>query len=168
MASFDIPGSPSASFDKAAIVAYINSLPPQRKWWEGGKKFAFNFGWKEIYAYDGWTCIYCGKDLIEHEDIVATSTEEHLVPQSLFITSAEANTENNVVACCAGCNGLKGPAVPPPSDPAWNSRKEYIAGAREYIIKRRVDRITQYAQYVAVSKIKRLFPSPTNRLLDYV
>src|SRR4030095_14100318 len=114
-------------------------LSGQKKlWWREGREYGPKFGWADIYEADNWHCVYCGRDLAESEDVLAESTEEHLVPASyLSLDKQNANIESNVVAACAGCNGLKGPAMPKKGDLAWCSRKAYIAFMRDFVAKAR-------------------------------
>ena len=139
------------------------------KWWKSGTAFGPRFGWADIYESDNWCCIYCGRDLAENEDVLAESTEEHLVPQSLFaIGNQNSNVENNVAASCGGCNALKGPHVPPKGDPAWASRKSYIAAMREFIVEERVRRSAKYRLKAFNARAKRIWAAKTARQLDYL
>ena len=80
-------------------------------------------GWMSLKKSDG-KCVYCSRDLATSTDALAESTEEHLVPRSLLEASGvKFDNEHNMAVCCAGCNGLKGEALPPPFTPAGITAK---------------------------------------------
>lgn len=141
----------------------------QDQWWKKGKAFGPKFGWADIYEADNWRCIYCGQDLAANEDVLAESTEEHLVPQSLFALGKQnQNFENNVAASCAACNSLKGPHVPPKGDAAWGSRKAYIAALRKFIAEERAKRAAKYRAQAFNARAKRIWTAGTARQQDYL
>ena len=140
-----------------------------KKWWKDGTAFGPQFGWDDIYESDNWHCIYCGRDLAENEDVLAESTEEHLVPQSLFaIGKQNANVSNNVAASCTGCNGLKGPSVPPKGSAAWKSRKAFITAMRTFIAEERAKRMSKYRQKAFNARAKRIWTENSARHKDYL
>jgi hypothetical protein len=107
--------------------------------------------------------------LAESEDVLAESTEEHLVPASfLSLYKQNANIENNVVAACAGCNGLKGPVMPKKGDPAWSSRKAYIASMRDFVAKARAARAEKYREHAFHARARRIWDRQTARQADYL
>ena len=143
-------------------------LRPQ-KWWKEGTLFGSNFGWADIHEADNWHCIYCGRDLAESEDVLAESTEEHLVPQSLFAVGKQnGNVANNVAASCAGCNSLKGHFVPPKGHAAWASRKAYIAAMRKFIAEERTKRAAKYRRHAFNARARRIWHSKSKRQEDYL
>jgi 5-methylcytosine-specific restriction endonuclease McrA len=139
------------------------------KWWKEGTPFGPKFGWTDIYEADNWHCIYCGRDLAESEDVLAESTEEHLVPQSLFAVGKQSgNVPDNVAASCTGCNSLKGPLVPPIGDTAWSSRKAYIAAMRKFIAEERSKRAAEYRLHAFNARAKRIWTCMSKRQGDYL
>jgi len=140
-----------------------------QKWWKEGPMFGNQFGWADIYEADNWHCIYCGRDLAENEDVLAESTEEHLVPQSLFAVGKQSgNVASNVAASCAGCNSLKGPFVPPIGDAAWANRKTYIAAMRKFIVEERARRAAKYRLHAFYARAKRIWTAKSKRQDDYL
>jgi len=152
------------------IDALRKWLESQRNpWWRTGTPFSAAFGWADIFAADNWHCIYCGRDLAESEDVLAESTEDHLVPQALLTTGdAKAHTANNVAACCASCNGLKGPAVPEKDSPAWQSRAAYVTALRAYIDGERASRAAKYRVQAFKARAKRIWNKSDARQKDYL
>lgn len=53
---------------------------------------------KAVLDRDGWTCTYCGQDLVG-----ADATVDHLAPK----VSGGTDTYANLVACCRRCNSRK-------------------------------------------------------------
>ena len=146
---------------------WLESQP--KKWWKEGTAFGPQFGWDDIYEADNWHCIYCGRDLAENEDVLAESTEEHLVPQSLFaIGKQNASVTNNVAASCAACNSLKGPHVPPKQNPVWKSRKDYIAAMRIFMAEERAKRTAKYRQQAFNARARRIWTEKSTRQRDYL
>ena len=145
---------------------WLESRP--KKWWKEGTLFGPSFGWADIFEADNWHCVYCGRDLAENEDVLVESTEEHLVPQSLFsIGKQNANYENNVAAACAGCNGLKGPNIAPIRDAAWATRKSFIMAMRKFIVEERAKRAAKYRLHAFNARAKRIWTDKTARQNDY-
>lgn len=141
----------------------------QNKWWTGGAKFSPQFGWLQIFEGDNWHCVYCGADLARSEDALAESTEEHLVPQSLLnLGKVSGEYENNVSACCAGCNGLKGSAIPVLNDPAWQSRAGYIKAMRDFIHAERQKRAARFLKHAFRVRAARVWTKGTARQNDYL
>jgi hypothetical protein len=150
-----------------ALWAWLAKQP--QKWWQQGTPFGPKFGWLQIFEADNWHCIYCGCDLARSEDALAESTEEHLVPQSLFnVGGASADVGDNVAACCTSCNGLKGPALPVVSSPAWKSRAAYILAMRAYIDEERVKRAARYRTHAFKVRARRIWTSTNLRQRDYL
>lgn len=56
-----------------------------------------------VLARDGWRCQFCGIDLARDVDTLLTSTVDHLLPQC----EGGGSTEDNLIASCVTCNGLK-------------------------------------------------------------
>lgn len=62
---------------------------------------------KYILLRDGMTCQYCMKKLDK-----SSCSVDHVIPLSSFKSKNEANTWNNLVACCKRCNTKKGNKTP--------------------------------------------------------
>jgi len=60
------------------------------------------FSKKHILQRDKWSCQYCGVDLNK-----LNASVDHVIPVSFFSSRHEANTWENVVACCKKCNYKK-------------------------------------------------------------
>jgi len=58
---------------------------------------------KTILSRDKYTCQYCNAELTR-----ADATIDHITPVSKFDNKKEANTWENMVACCRSCNAKKG------------------------------------------------------------
>lgn len=56
-----------------------------------------------ILARDGWRCQFCGIDLSRDVDTFLTATIDHLLPRC----DGGNNAEDNLIASCLTCNGLK-------------------------------------------------------------
>ena len=139
------------------------------KWWKSGTPFGPQFGWPQIFEGDSWHCIYCGRDLAESEDVLAESTEEHLVPQSVFaIGNGNVDVGDNVAACCSSCNGLKGPAVPVMNAPEWRSRAAYVQAMRTYIEEERTKRASRYRSHAFKARAARIWSKTIPRQKDYL
>ena len=150
-----------------ALWAWLEKRPS--KWWRQGTAFGPKFGWLQIFEGDSWHCIYCGCDLARNEDALAESTEEHLVPQSLFSAgNASADVGDNVAACCTTCNGLKGPAVPVIDAAAWKSRAAYIAAMRLHIDDERAKRAARYRAHAFKVRASRIWSAEKPRQKDYL
>jgi len=151
-----------------ALKVWLNSPLTWNIWWERGKPSAPSFGWPEIYKADCFHCIYCGKDLAENEDLLAESPVDHLVPFYLFTCTPSSNS-NNLVAACAGCNGLKGGNVPEIGHPAWECRKVFIFEMRGFINRLREERKKDYAQHTTFeARSGRIWKDSDDRQLDYL
>lgn len=92
-----------------------------------------------LFARDNWTCQYCGTHERDLPMITVTKnrkphtrkmilTRDHVKPQSLFKNKNEANTWENVVTSCEGCNNKKDDKLPyqcgmypikTPKKPTW-------------------------------------------------
>jgi 5-methylcytosine-specific restriction endonuclease McrA len=57
---------------------------------------------KMIYNRDMYLCQYCGTQLLN-----SNATIDHIIPVSRFSSKKEANTWENMVACCKKCNTKK-------------------------------------------------------------
>ncbi len=118
-------------------------------WWLGGTKRSSTFGWVDVFEKSDGKCVYCSRDLAASTDALAESTEEHLVPRSLLETcGVKCDNEHNMAVCCAGCNGLKGEALPAPTHPCWKSRKAFIKECSRFIAERRLKNFQKYKSHV--------------------
>lgn len=80
-------------FEIPAVMLYNKFVkPPKRR--IVSKKF--------ILIRDNNICQYCEKRLNVH-----TASVDHVIPVSLFNSRTEANTWDNLVACCKFCNSKK-------------------------------------------------------------
>jgi len=153
--------------ESVALWKWLAAQPV--RWWQLGTAFSSQFGWPQIFEGDNWHCIYCGRDLAESEDVLAESTEEHLVPQSVFLAGgASADVGDNVAACCSSCNGLKGHAVPEIGDPEWKSRGAYVQALRKYITEERTKRSARYRAHAFKARAARIWSSSVPRQKDYL
>jgi len=156
-----------APAETAALWTWLQTQPS--KWWLAGTPFGPRFGWPQIFEADNWHCVYCGCDLAESEDVLAESTEEHLVPQSVFaVGGANADVGDNVAACCSSCNGLKGPAVPEIKSPEWKTREAYVKAMRVYIDDERTKRAAKYRAHAFKARAARIWSSTNSRQKDYL
>jgi len=90
--------SESDIFEVPAVMLYNKFVvPPKRK--TVSKRF--------VLLRDENTCQYCRKKL----DIYSASVD-HIIPVSLFASKNEANTWDNLVACCKTCNTKKKNKLP--------------------------------------------------------
>lgn len=118
-------------------------------WWLSGNKRSSSFGWVQVFEKCDGKCVYCARDLATSTDALAESTEEHLVPRSLLEASGVAfDNEHNMAVCCAGCNGLKGDALPQASHPCWKSRKAFIKECTRFIAECRLKNFQKYKTHV--------------------
>ena len=85
-------------FEVPAVMLYNKFVKPPKKR-TVSKRF--------ILLRDNNICQYCQKKLNVH-----TSSVDHVIPVSLFKSRAEANTWDNLVACCKNCNTKKGNLKP--------------------------------------------------------
>jgi len=53
-----------------------------------------------VLERDGFTCVYCG---------LAAGTKDHIIP---LVAGGHPSSMENLVACCARCNGRKGSRTP--------------------------------------------------------
>lgn len=126
-------------------------------WWSGSDAKAADKGWPHIYEKGKWKCVYCDTDLLASADILAGSTEEHLVPRSLLEAVEESpNKLSNLAPCCLRCNNIKGEYVPDSSNlVAWQSKNSYIQACREFIARRRVELYEKYEGIIRAALRKR-------------
>ncbi len=80
-------------FQVPAVMLYNKFVQPPRKR-SVSKRF--------VLVRDNHTCQYCRKTLD-----IATASVDHIIPVSLFNSKVEANTWDNLVACCKKCNTKK-------------------------------------------------------------
>jgi len=80
-------------FEVPAVMLYQKFVkPPKRR----------TISKHYVLLRDKMTCQYCAKKLDE-----LTSSVDHVIPVSRFSTKVEANTWDNLVACCKSCNTKK-------------------------------------------------------------
>lgn len=97
----------------------------------------------QLFERDQGRCVYCGIDLKADYDRFMMATEDHLVPAS---KAGKKRDLSNLVLSCTVCNRLKGHFVPePPIDPV-KEKRNYIAAARVFIMKRRAERMKEFMQ----------------------
>lgn len=105
--------------------------------------------WDKIFDAAKWKCIYCGADLATSTDIIASTTEEHLVPRTLIESVGhQPNISENLTSCCATCNGLKSDYVPPIESSAWKTKETYIAICRKFVARRRLQNFEKYLPHL--------------------
>ena len=80
-------------FEVPAVMLYNKFVKPPKKR-TVSKRF--------ILLRDNNICQYCQKVLNSH-----TASVDHVIPVSLFSSRVEANTWDNLVACCKSCNTKK-------------------------------------------------------------
>jgi 5-methylcytosine-specific restriction endonuclease McrA len=86
-------GSEYDIFEVPAVMLYQKFVkPPKRR----------TISKHYVLLRDKMTCQYCAKKLDE-----LTSSVDHVIPVSRFSTKVEANTWDNLVACCKSCNTKK-------------------------------------------------------------
>lgn len=85
--------SESDIFEIPAVMLYNKFVQPPKKR-TVSKRF--------ILLRDNNICQYCQKKLNVH-----TASVDHVIPVSLFNSRVEANTWDNLVACCKSCNTKK-------------------------------------------------------------
>jgi 5-methylcytosine-specific restriction endonuclease McrA len=86
-------GSECDIFEVPAVMLYQKFVkPPKRR----------TISKHYVLLRDKMTCQYCAKKLDE-----LTSSVDHVIPVSRFSTKVEANTWDNLVACCKSCNTKK-------------------------------------------------------------
>jgi len=96
----------------------------------------------QLFERDRGRCVYCGMDLKADYDRFMMATEDHLVPSS---KGGKGRSLENLILSCTVCNRLKSNFAPAGIDPAKN-RREYIAAVRDYIYKRRSERMKEFMQ----------------------
>lgn len=126
-------------------------------WWLSSGDKASDKGWLHIYEKGKWKCVYCDTDLLASADILAGSTEEHLIPRALLEAVEESpNRLSNLAPCCIRCNHIKGEYVPDSSNlAAWRSKDDYIRACREFIARRRVELYEKYEGIIRAALRKR-------------
>jgi len=62
---------------------------------------------RSVLARDSLVCQYCRKQLNR-----GNATIDHVIPRSAFRQKSDANTWENLVACCHDCNNRKGARTP--------------------------------------------------------
>jgi len=82
--------SPSVSIKAPSVVRLLSYF--KRPWTE------IKLTRGNIFARDGWKCVYCGKKFPEHQ-----LTTDHIVPRC----RGGKSTWENLVSCCQKCNGKK-------------------------------------------------------------
>lgn len=96
----------------------------------------------QLFERDKGRCVYCGIDLTADYDRFMMATEDHLVPVS---KAGKGRDLGNLILSCAVCNRLKSNFAPEFIDTKKN-RREYIAAVREYIYKRRSEKLKDFMQ----------------------
>jgi len=81
-------------------------------------------------------------DLTADYDRFMMATEDHLVPVS---KAGKGRNLDNLILSCMVCNRLKTNYVPELID-AIKERRKYIAAVREYIYKRRSEKLKEFMQ----------------------
>jgi len=95
----------------------------------------------QLFERDKGRCVYCGMDLTADYDRFMMATEDHLVP----VSKKTGRDLENLILSCMVCNRLKSDYVPALIDAAKDRRK-YIAAVREYIYKRRSEKLKAFMQ----------------------
>lgn len=141
-----MPLSPEQLAALRTLVVRGFDTAPKAWWFRDGVRDSES-GWPEVFASANYHCVYCRKNLSTTLDDLASSTTDHLIPQRLFKNGTSKrfdqspNWLSNLVPCCGVCNSLKGSwALEDPRDPAWTTRKSYIAAARAHIRTKREER----------------------------
>lgn len=96
----------------------------------------------QLFERDKGRCVYCGMDLTADFDRFMMATEDHLVPAS---KTGKSRDLDNLILSCMVCNRLKANFVPESID-AVTDRRKYIAAVREYIHKRRSEKLKEFMQ----------------------
>jgi 5-methylcytosine-specific restriction endonuclease McrA len=96
----------------------------------------------QLFERDMGRCVYCGMDLTADYDRFMMATEDHLVPVS---KAGKGRNLDNLILSCMVCNRLKTNFVPESID-AVKERRKYIAAVREYIHKRRSEKLKEFMQ----------------------
>jgi 5-methylcytosine-specific restriction endonuclease McrA len=96
----------------------------------------------QLFERDKGRCVYCGMDLTADYDRFMMATEDHLVPAS---KGGEGRNLENLILSCMVCNRLKANYVPESVD-ATKERRKYIAAIREYIYRRRSEKLKEFME----------------------
>ena len=105
--------------------------------------------WDKIFNGAAWKCVYCDADLATSTDIIANTTEEHLIPRTLIESVGhQPNIGENLTSCCASCNGLKSDYVPPIDSKDWLDKDRYIAVCRKFVARRRLQNFDTYLPHL--------------------
>lgn len=96
----------------------------------------------QLFERDKGRCVYCGMDLTADYDRFMMATEDHLIPASKG--GIGRNLENLILSCMV-CNRLKADYAPELVD-AIKERRKYIAAVREYIHRRRSEKLKEFMQ----------------------
>lgn len=96
----------------------------------------------QLFERDKGRCVYCGMDLTADYDRFMMATEDHLIPAS---KGGKGRNLENLILSCMVCNRLKANYVPASID-ATKERRSYIAAVREYIYKRRSEKLKEFIQ----------------------
>jgi CRISPR/Cas system Type II protein with McrA/HNH and RuvC-like nuclease domain len=94
----------------------------------------------QLFERDKGRCVYCGMDLLADADRFMMATEDHLVPSSV---SGKTRNLDNLILSCVVCNRLKANFVPENLN-ANTERREYIAAVRDWIYKRRSEKLKEF------------------------
>lgn len=96
----------------------------------------------QLFERDKGRCVYCGMDLTADYDRFMMATEDHLVPVSKGGIGRELE---NLILSCMVCNRLKANFIPDSIDAA-KERRKYIAAIRQYIYRRRSEKLREFMQ----------------------
>src|SRR5260221_11726314 len=96
----------------------------------------------QLFERDQGRCVYCGMDLKADYDRFMMATEDHLVPSS---KGGKGRSLEKLILSYTVCNRLKSDFAPTGIDAAKDKRK-YIAAVRDYIYKRRSERMKEFMQ----------------------
>ncbi len=99
--------------------------PDRRKWQKRrpDQKRVLRF---DVFARDGFRCVYCGADLLQSLDVLLAATVDHFAPRS----AGGRFTRDNLVTSCGVCNGLKAGET----NLTLPEVREIIAARREMLI----------------------------------
>ncbi len=98
---------------------------------------------EKVYHRDGYRCVYCGKYMLADFDTWQSIHTDHLIPNS---REGSAKVDN-LVTSCPVCNILKGEYVPTKSIDEIG-RKAYLQDIRDYIHKRRSERMNRFFRLI--------------------
>jgi 5-methylcytosine-specific restriction endonuclease McrA len=96
----------------------------------------------QFFERDKGRCVYCGMDLTADYDRFMMATEDHLVPAS---KGGKGRNLENLILSCMVCNRLKANYVPESVD-AIKERRKYIGAVRDYVYKRRSEKLKEFMQ----------------------